>query len=45
MTSDLLDKLIELEGALHGESQRGPAYWKQLQRLPFEPEHHPMVIQ
>lgn len=41
MVTDLLDKLIYLEGPLHGKSAKGPAYWKQLYTLPFQPEHQP----
>ena len=37
MIRALLDRLIFTEGARHGESQRGPAYWKRMYRLPFEP--------
>ena len=40
MTQDLLNKLIQLEGPRHGESQRGPAYWKKLYDLPFKPEYN-----
>jgi arylsulfatase len=36
MTADLLDRLISTEGSLHGESMRGPAYWKTMHRLPFD---------
>lgn len=32
----LLDRLIGAEGALHGESMRGPAYWKLMHHLPFK---------
>ncbi len=32
----LLERLIETEAAMHGESMRGPAYWKTMYRLPFE---------
>ena len=35
LTRDLLDRLIGTEGALHGESMRGPAYWKTMHQLPF----------
>ena len=41
MTQALLDKLISLEAPLHGQSAKGPAYWKQLYALPFQPEHQP----
>ena len=41
MIADLLDKLIILEGPIHGKSAKGPAYWKQLYTLPFQPEHQP----
>jgi len=41
LTTALLDKLISQEGALHGESKRGPAYWNQLHSLPFQPQHQP----
>ncbi|MDP6112689.1 MAG: sulfatase-like hydrolase/transferase [Planctomycetota bacterium] len=37
MTRALLDRLIHTEAPLHGESRRGPAYWRQLYR-PFMPE-------
>jgi arylsulfatase A-like enzyme len=37
MIQALLDRLIYTEGARHGESQRGSAYWKTMYRLPFEP--------
>lgn len=36
MTVALLDRLIDSEAALHGESMRGPAYWKMMHRLPFD---------
>ena len=36
MTVALLDRLIGSEAPLHGESMRGPAYWKTMYRLPFE---------
>ena len=36
MIRDLLDRLINTEAPLHGESMRGPAYWRRLYRLPFE---------
>ena len=36
LTKDLLDRLIGTEGALHGESMRGPAYWKTMHELPFK---------
>ena len=38
LTRALLDRLIAAEGPLHGESQRGPAYWRRQYRLPFESE-------
>jgi arylsulfatase len=38
LTGALLDRLIAAEGPLHGESQRGPAYWRRQYRLPFESE-------
>ena len=31
----LVDRLIYSEGPLHGESQRGPAYWRRQYQLPF----------
>jgi arylsulfatase A-like enzyme len=36
MVKDLLDRLIYTEAPRHGESKRGPAYWRRLYRLPFE---------
>ena len=36
MMRDLLDRLIHTEAPLHGQSQRGPAYWRKLYRCPFE---------
>ena len=36
MTVALLERLIDSEAALHGESMRGPAYWKMMHRLPFD---------
>jgi arylsulfatase A-like enzyme len=36
MIQSLLDRLIYTEAPLHGESKRGPAYWRSLYRLPFE---------
>ena len=38
LTRALLDRLIDAEGPLHGDSQRGPAYWRRQYRLPFESE-------
>ncbi|MDE0218436.1 MAG: sulfatase-like hydrolase/transferase [Spirochaetaceae bacterium] len=38
LTRALLDRLIAAEGPLHGESERGPAYWRRQYRLPFESE-------
>ena len=32
----LLDRLIATEASLHGESMRGPAYWKTMYHLPFD---------
>jgi arylsulfatase A-like enzyme len=36
MTRDLLDRLIYAEGARHGESKRGEAYWRYLYSKAFE---------
>ena len=36
ITVALLERLIGTEAPLHGESLRGPAYWKTMYRLPFE---------
>ena len=36
MIRDLLFRLIYTEAPLHGESKRGPAYWRNLYRMPFE---------
>ena len=38
LTRALLDRLIAAEAPLHGESQRGPAYWRRQYRLPFKSE-------
>ena len=35
MTRALLDRLIHSEAPLHGQSQRGPAYWRKLYHCPF----------
>ena len=36
LTRRLADRLIATEAGLHGESQRGPAYWKTMYSKPFE---------
>ena len=36
MTVALVDRLIGAEASLHGESMRGPAYWRTMHGLPFE---------
>lgn len=36
MRCDLLDRLIATEGSRHGESKRGPAYWRYLYAKAFE---------
>lgn len=36
LTRDLLDRLIHTEGARHGESKRGEAYWRYLYSKAFE---------
>ncbi len=36
MIQALLDRLIGIEAPTHGESQKGPAYWRTHYRLPFE---------
>ena len=36
MIRRLIDRLIESEGPRHGESLRGPAYWRKQYQLPFE---------
>ena len=36
LTRDLLDRLIRAEAARHGESKRGPAYWRYLYSEAFE---------
>lgn len=36
MVRDLLDRLIHAEAPRHGESDRGPAYWRYLYSRPFE---------
>ena len=36
MIQRLLDRLIYTEAPQHGESKRGPVYWRTLYRLPFE---------
>ena len=38
MTRILLDRLIHTEAARHGESLRGPAFWRTQRALPFEDE-------
>ena len=38
MIQNLMDRLIHMEGSLHAESLRGPAYWRRLYRKPFEKE-------
>jgi arylsulfatase A-like enzyme len=40
MIVDLLDRLIYTEAPLHGESKRGPAYWRKLYTMPFQGEKH-----
>jgi arylsulfatase A-like enzyme len=35
MTRRLLDRLIHTEGPRHGQSLRGPAYWRKQYRAPF----------
>lgn len=35
MTRDLLDRLIHTEAPQHGESRKGPAYWRYLYQAPF----------
>lgn len=35
MTKALLNKLILTEAPMHGESKKGPAFWKQLYSLPY----------
>ena len=32
MIQNLMDRLIHMEGSLHAESLRGPAYWRRLYR-------------
>ncbi len=34
----LLDRLIQMEAPIHGESRKGPAFWRTLYSLPFEEE-------
>jgi len=36
MIQALLDRLIATEGPLHGESPKGPAYWRTQYQLPFQ---------
>ena len=36
MTQALLDRLIETEATRHGESLKGPAYWRTQRAIPFE---------
>jgi arylsulfatase A-like enzyme len=36
MIQQLLDRLIYTEAPQHGESKKGPAYWRTLYHLPFE---------
>ena len=36
MIRRLVDRLIDSEGPRHGESLRGPGYWRKQYRLPFE---------